>query len=441
MSTDWTQFEVKEAPSSGEMDWSEFEVKKEEKPFAPGTAAVKGLFKGVSELAKSRDPLSQIGRALVPSKQENVQEKFLEKYLPTGESFTEKTIQHIGESLPYAAGGGWPMYVKAIAGGATAEALKEAGAPSWAQNLAEFAIHMSPKGTKGKFLPTKSQKEGYIFLKKKGLTDKEITPLMQTEKKLRKVGKFAAKGPRIEEALKGAHEKIGTGYDILKEKGENLPLPRKEVSNFEDAIEKQYKKLSPGQQKIIKEDVKTLLSKPITGRSMIDFAQDVFSKGSKAGREGLAGYRDAIKKMKGPIREYMPKVNEWAAKDYRLLDEMYKKKMGALRILKPDQLDRILGTGEAALMTKGILTLNSGLFQKALGVVGARALMQEMLINPNLQNLSNQMILQTKKGLPAVMKTADRFLNELGKKDKPLAEKIRKIIHGKQPDKKLEKPQ
>lgn len=401
-----------------------FILEQPKQKFSPVKAGIKGLIRGTRKLSQSPKFLEQIGEAFVPSVSKRIEEKTLQKALPSGESFTERAVERIGESIPFFAGGGPAGYLKSIAGGATAEGLRELGAPEWAQNLAELAIYMSPKGTRGQILPKRSQKQAVEFLRKKGLSEKEITPLIQGERRLRTLGKLASKGEKITNRLKGAHEKIGKGYAELKERGENIPLSKSELSNFEDAIQKQFKKLSPNQQKIIDSDLENLLSKPITVRSMIDFAQDVFAKGSKAGKEGLSGYRDAIKTMKGPIREYIQKASLEAAEEYKLLDEMYSKKQQALKILKPDQVDRIIGTGEAALLIKGVASGDLGLLSKVLGLTAARGIIREMLISPSLQNLSTQILLQTKKSPGAVINSLDRFLKEFKKINPKISEKI-----------------
>jgi len=225
MTTEYGTF-IEEKDSGGEQEYGTFI---EEKKFAPGTALVKGLARGTSELAKTKDFLPQLVQPFIKKDvQKSREEKLLQKYLPTGESALEAGAERTGEILPFAAGGGLGGYFKAIGAGATGESLKRAGAPEWAQNLAELAIFMSPTGAK-KISPKPSQREAVDFLRKKGLSEKAIAPLIKEEKTIRRLGKFSHKGQRVIDRLKETHEKLGSGYDELKGKGQNLELPRNKV--------------------------------------------------------------------------------------------------------------------------------------------------------------------------------------------------------------------
>ena len=103
------------------------------------------------------------------------------------------------------------------------------------------------------------------------------------------------------------------------------------------------------------------------------------------------------------------------------------KKNQITRRLKPDQLERAIDLAETAGIATGILTGNLNLLTKVLGSVGGRALATELLINPRLQNLSNQMLQAASRNQSAILKKLnDSFINELEKKHPDLAEKLRK---------------
>ncbi len=285
---------------------------------------------------------------------------------------------------------------------------------------------MSPSGTK-KITPRPSQKEAVEFLRKKGLSEKAITPLIKKEKTIRHLGKFSLKGQRVINRLTEAHEKLSSGYTELKSQGQHLELPRNRVTAFDEAIRDKFNELTPDQKKLIEPNVRELLGKPITARSMVDFAQDVFNKGGMAERAGAKSTKRAVKMLKDPVRQFMKEIDPAVAKEYQLLDKFWGKKNQITRRLKPDQLDRAIDLAETAGIATGILTGNLNLLTKVLGSVGGRALATELLINPRLQNLSNQMLQAASRNQSAILKKLnDSFINELEKKHPDLAEKLRK---------------
>lgn len=387
------------------------EIVEEKKTFAPGTALLKGGIKGVRGLSRTKDILSPVIQAFGGKDvQKSMEDKLIEKYFPTGQSALEQGAERVGELLPYGAAGGTAGVIKSILAGASGQALKEAGAPQWAQDLAELAIFMSPKGGK-KIEPKPSQKEGVEFLRKRGLSEKAIAPLIRQEKSLRRIGKFAHKGDRLISRLEEAHENLKSGYQDIKKAGQFLELPRNKVVDFEKKLTEKFDFLTPDQQKLVKENVDTLLNKEINAKNLIDFWQDVNAKSGT-----LRGAKQAVQSLKEPIREALKDIDPSLQKEYELLNQFWARKNQITKTLKPDQLDRAIELAEAAGIAKGVLTGDAKLLTKLLGVVGGRALLGEMLVNPRLQNLSNQMLKEASRNRPSILKKLnERFIVEVKK--------------------------
>ena len=146
-----------------------------------------------------------------------------------------------------------------------------------------------------------------------------------------------------------------------------------------------------------------------------------------AERAGAKSTKQAVKSLKDPIRQFMKEIDPAVAKEYQLLDKFWGKKNQITRRLKPDQLDKAIDLAEAGGIVTGIMTGNLGILKKALGAIGARTLSTELLINPRLQNLSNQMLRAASRNQSAILKKLnDSFISELEKKHPDIAEKLRK---------------
>src|SRR5574338_102240 len=412
------------------------EIKEEEKPRfkevesplkSRTSALVKGIGKGlqsIGELSPVRGPFGRAGT-------ENV----LEQLLPSSNEPIERFTERIAKGLTEGAIGGPELSLLSGVGEAIGQVGKEAGAPPWAQTLLSLIPFL--KGTKGLAIP-KSQKEAVEFLRSKGLTDKEIVPLLKSEKSLKRLGKIAHKGERISSALQGAHEKLGSGYSQLKEIGEKLTLPTSDITPFVGDLDKTFDKLTPDFKKLISSNIEDLKNKPVSAKSLIDFWQDLNNKMRKAGREGIVGGREVLGILKNPVSKAFKKIDPLAAKDFEMLNQFYAKKQKALNILQPKQLDHLLDISEGLGLAGAILTGDLTKFEKILGFVGGRMIATELLVNPKLQNISNRMAQALAKNQTGIyQKLFNKFKDELQKS----SPEIYNIVSEKLKDKESQKTQ
>lgn len=382
------------------------------------SAPIKGLFQGIQDVASQS--LTHVPGPIGPK----LQKKLLDKLLPTKEKALEGGLERAGRLAPLTLGGGESLLAKGIRTGVGAiggEALKQAGAPEWAQSLAELSAFMAPK-LSGKLQPKPSQKEAVEFLRGKGLTDKEITPLLQEEKRLRRLAPYAHKGERTRESLAGAHEKLGQGYQNIKKEGKELAsgLNRQQSKEFTSKIEDKLEDISPDFQRLIKDNLKDIRNKEITFNRLYDFYQDINRK-----IKGVEGGKAVLGILKEPILEGLRDINPRLAKDFESINRFYAKKSQVAGILSPRQVEDLLDLGESYGALVGIATADPGLIAKTLGLIGGRAITEQLLTNPRLQNLSNQMLKAIKDNkLPLARKFLQVFKKELSKKDKESADLI-----------------
>jgi hypothetical protein len=349
-------------------------------------APLKGFIKGAKEL----NPISpeNIAKLIIPS---NNQEKLIEKVIPTQNRPLEKGLERVGRLAPMAATGGEGLIAKGVRTGLGAiggQIAEEFGAPEGLQSLAELSAFIGPKFS-SKLTPAKSQEKALEFLKRKGLSDKEITPLIQSEKKLRKLGKFASKKESTGETLKTAGEKIGQGFEDLKVKAKesNAYLPRDKTGAFLDEFDKSLNSIRPRFKRLLGDDVKDFENSRMGFNDIVDFWQDI-----NATVKGQEGGRAVLNKLKGPLQKGLQDINPELANEFNLLNEFYAKKAKVGKLLAPKQIDEFLDAGKTFGLMASIATGNIGFIKKILGTIAGRNIANSLLTNPRLQNLSNQML-------------------------------------------------
>lgn len=397
----------------------------EEEEIVPGyRSLIKGVSKAVTSLPTFSGPISP-----------RLQEKLLEKNLPTPKTGLYPYVESATEGAAEGAKFGPAGAVAGGIGGTLKEIAKQQDAPQWIQTAAEIAPWLF---TKGGLTPKKNQKKAVELLRKQGFTDKEITPLLQGKSKLSMLGKIGKRGPRVEQRLKSISKKFDESYDVFRKKGKDLPLPRSKVSKFVDRFEEAWEDISADQRKIMKDLKVDFLGKPITRASMQDFFhginRSIYGKGAR-------GNKVILNKLKDPLYEGMEMIDPGASKDFKLLNELNSKKFEVFRKLSPNQLDRLVAIGEVAGIVPALVTGNLKMVGGLLGEIATRQLATELLINPNLQNLSNKMALSLAKNQGAIYeKLSKKFMNELKSSNPAIYKKVLKAQSGQEKGQK-EQPQ
>lgn len=341
-------------------------------------------------------------------------EAMAKRFLPSRDLPLERGLHRAGRLAPLAATGGEGVIAKIARTGAGALAgqiAEEVGAPDYIQSLAELSAFMVPK-IGGKLQPSKSQKEAVDFLKSKGLTEREITPLIQSEKKLRRLGKFASKSEETAETLKSAGKKLGQGFEELKEtaQAKGASLPRNKMTPFFEELDKTLNKISPRFKRLLKQDFEDFENSKMGFNDFVDFWQDINQT-----VKGQTGGRGVLNILKEPLQKGMKEIDPGLTQEFNKLNEFYSKKNKIGKILAPRQIDELLEAGKIYGMIGAIASGNFGIITKLLGAVAGRNLTKQLLTNPKLQNLSNQMLKSINQNkFPAALKAFSAFKKEYG---------------------------
>lgn len=376
-----------EKQESSSFNWDSFEDAPENPWYQSfASAAAKGVIKGVIGLGENFGPLLQSPQQKLKEKGER--EESLEQILPSEKGTTEALLERGGEILPAVVSGPGGIVSKLIRTGlaaASGEAAKELGFGETGQAIAELPALIGP-GLKGKISPTKAQQPIVEEARRLGLTEKEIAPLIQSEKKQSILKKFASRGDKTQEILKGSKAAVDNLYQTIGASPAAKNVISNEVKNkLAINFKKQFEQMPEELKKKIAPDVKDLIRGEITGEKLINFWQDVnhyIKKGD--GKLGL---------LKQPILEAMQGVSAEFAKDFQVANQLYAKSAKIRRSLSPKDENIVSKFIDATAPYQLIGAVVSGYYPAmvtVVGEIGARKLASAMLLNPRYQNLAKQ---------------------------------------------------
>lgn len=350
--------------------------------------------------------------------------KFSEEKFPHFEKEPEKIIKRGGGVATEALLSPGGLAAKAIqvpAGALLGYAAEKFNFPEWAQSIAE-GIPFFFSG--GKKIPLKpDQKKLGEFLRKQGLTENEITPLLKTPEQINRWAAFASKGKKSRELMESIYQKSGKLYDTIIEKGKSLiPIPEQNKLKVLKDLHNVFNDLPDKYRKLIGQDLKDLITKGRAGvEDLINFYRDINAViGAEKGGKAYIG------NFKKPIMEAFESISPELASDFQLTNQLYGTRARvASAIVNPKDFDKFLDIGEVYGLGAGLYNRDLGMLVKVLGAAGGRAAAREMLINPRLQNLSMRIGESLKKNkLNLVTKYTREFSNIVRNDDPDLADAI-----------------
>lgn len=382
-----------------------------------GKTILKGTAEGVGKLGRAFGPSDLNPHAL------EEQTANLNKLLPTeDESFGQKALRRgLNEAPTAMATGGASLLssgARALAAGVLGQGAEELGAPEWVQTAAELTAYLGPDITK-KLLSAGKDKDIIDAARKFGLTDEQITPLIQSDFKQKWFSKLTPRRGETEKALVNTYEGLGTAYNGLA-KGERAALEIAEKDNGK-LINGLFEKLNEIPREIrgkIEADLDDLLNNKITGRSLINFWKDINSKHS-ADKAHLGT-------LKEPIKEALKSVSPQLEKDFEMVNKLYSRYYPIAKKLKPNIGTDIVGAAEAlGIMGSGI-GIVFGHYPSIAAIVGeqgARHFAKNMLINPRFQQLGKKMVVALNENKYTIAKKVIEEMRDLISKYDPEASK------------------
>ena len=323
-------------------------------------------------------------------------EESLEEILPTQQGrFAEGALQRGAELGAAGGASGLGGILRSILGGVLGEGVHQAPfIPESVKPYAEAGAEISAFGLPGfgkRIKPTSKQASLVEEARNLGLTENEIAPLIQSEKKLGKLSKVAGKRMRTQKALQTSKNALDSAFDSF----ENLPQlqhvmspPQADVvvNSIENTM---FKKLNQAERNLIREDFTIFKSSKKSGEDFVKFFRDINKSISKNPES-----RKSLNLLKDDIVSGIEKISPEVGKTFKTTNELYKNYSNISRKLKPnwqEDISKWLGRG----LGHAIIGPLFG-YTPSLAVLGGEAIAnnlgREMLINPRFQNLSRQIV-------------------------------------------------
>ena len=384
---------------------------------------IKGGVEGISRLGRMMGPLSdEKGKPTTQMLEEQTEN--LNELLPTQEGFSQKSLRRGLRSAPsmLAFPGASASQIATRTAGASiaGQTSEELGAPEWIQDAAELTAFMTPDITK-KLLNSGKNKEIIEFAKKRGMTDEQITPLLQSENKKKWLSKITSKRGSTESALESTKKGIQQAYKSVLES----PAAKNEISEVANgklinSIEEKLNNVPRSKRDIVEKDLSDLLNNRITGESLMNFWKDVGSSKSSE-----------LMTLKGPISDALKSISPELEKEFKLANELYSKYHPISKLLKPNIASDIITGAEVIGGFSALGAVLMGHYAPLAGVIGeqaAKKFAQQLLINPNLQQLGKKIAnaLNDNK-FQIATKLIKSVSNQIKKESPEVSEKLEEI--------------
>jgi hypothetical protein len=352
--------------------------------------------------------------------EEEAEEK-IERAFPTRDEYAEESLERGGKIFPYAALGGTNVAAqgaRSVLGGALGQGAEELGFGPLVQAAAETSPFLAPIGLAKSALQSSELVDA---ARKIGLSDKAITPLIQSEKKSRHLAKVSPRRGRTQKILDNTYDELGKARNALESSPvANAPIPPHVADAATNEMISLLEKMPEGLKKDVLVDFAKLTSQPMTGESLINFYKKLnyyIPKGFS--QLGL---------LKQPIYTALESVSPELAQDFRLTNELFSKYYDISKKLSPTLVTDLFSAAGAVRILTGLGMGNYGILLETGLETGARLLAREMLLNPRFQNLGKKMFTAVSA---RDFKAADRFGEQLkklaGEYDPSIAELIGEV--------------
>lgn len=393
--------------------------------------ALKGSIEGISRLGTMMShtyetPQFENGK-LKPtrSKQQQLEEqtKVLNELLPTDEGYVQSGIRRgLKEAPSMMAFPGSPLQAgaRSIGAGFAGEGVKELGGSEGLQTAAELTAFIGPDITK-KLLSSGKDKEIIEAGRKFGMTDEQITPLIQSEFKQKWLSKLSPKRGSTAKALENTKNALSDSYNLIQNAEEAaIEISEKENGNLINKLYNAFRDMPREMQGKIEKDLEDLLDNKITGKTLMNFWKDINSS--------LGDKTKQISRLKEPIKDALKTISPDLAKNFEDINKLYTKYYPIASRLKPTLASDLITAAETLGLLGGITMGYTPSIYAILSEKAAKKLSQQMLINPRLQQLSDKMVNamnDNKYGI--VKKLTEAFSNQLRKEVPEASENLDKI--------------
>ncbi len=351
---------------------------------------------------------------------ENLLSEFLEKKSPMTAAtrpFEEYGARY-AQQAPFnpitallTAGGG--QLTKELGGGPILQAITELGLGG----LTQFGKNIAIKG----FTPPEDLKDLFKFGKTMGMSDEEITPLMQSESKIKWLSTLSQKGKRANEALKGTKEALGSVFESIAESPEaRKQLTPNQALKFANNVKQITSKMPVELREKLQKDAFELAKNGFKGSELMNFWKDINYQISQGNKElGL---------LKEPIGNALKDISPKLEESFVKTNNLYSRYYDIVRALKPSIYTEIEKGGKALGLLYSIMFFNPKALAAAGFYQGAKSLARETLINPKFQGLTKKLISALNvKNMRSANMVFQRMNDMIREKDSKIADELEKV--------------
>lgn len=391
-----------------------------------GKNILKAGLQGVYKFGRMLGPTS--GPETWGKSEQDLQDEFaggLDELIPSEEGgfvtkSLERGLKEAPSMLAFPGGSAAQTAIRTGLAGFLGEGAKELGAGEGAQTIAELSAYIGPDLAK-RLLASGSNKEIIEYARKLGLKDAEITPLIQSDFKQKWLSKLAARRGKTQEALSNTREALGRTYgDLRSSEAAKTALSDTQSTDLVKSLQDKLFDMPDKVRETISADMRDLVSKPITGDSLINFWQDINANLSEGTKQ--------LSNLKDPIRNALARLNPGLANDFEWANKLYGKYQTISSRLKPNLMTDIMGASQALKTLGGVTFGYYPILVEAAGEQAARTLSREMLLNPRFQNLSGKMVSAINQNKwQAVKKIRDSMIAEVKDVSPEIAKQLQAV--------------
>lgn len=317
---------------------------------------------------------------------ESVEEN-LDKALPSREGFAESLAQRGGRMLPGLALGGGSLGRNAVslAGGAlSGQIAEESGAGPWGQAAAEIFGSALSGSVSGKLRPKKGGRQHELIktARKHGLSEKEITPAIQSERKIGTLSPISHKGRGTVGRIHESKSALGRIYENLrKSPAGQKHIDPSQLKNLGVEVGEEMKNLPNAVRDLVERDVMDMLKSPPNADSIMNLYQDINYHIGR-GNGHLGGVRRVLEKH----------LTEYLGEDFKNVNELFGnvRKLG-IRV-RPDLGSHFHDFRTATDLSEAILSGNKKGIARSIGEIFSRFTASKFLISPYLQHIPRKVL-------------------------------------------------
>lgn len=369
------------------------------------SAGTKGLGKGVldlgtslgaNKLAESYYKELMEGEDAPPFNAQETRQRIdqrLDQILPSQEGFAESTAERAGRMIPGFAlspGGALRKAASVLGGALSGQAAEESGAGPWGQAGAEILGSILAGAPSAKLRPKSgSRQEQLIDLaRRQGLSEKEIAPAIQSEKKISLLAPLAHKGRSTVKKIEDSRSAIGRIYQNLEksEQAKRIFSEKEQTSLLMDLTD-ELQSLPRGIRNLIVDDAKDLLKSQPNAASLMNFYRDVnYYIGKGNGR--LGGVRKVLEDH----------LTTHLGEDFKAANELFAnvRKLG-IRV-RPDLASHFHDFRIASDLSSALLQNDKRGIMRAVAEIASRLGSSKFLTSPYLQHIPQKLLDSAKRG-------------------------------------------